>query len=116
MKIKSAIILKFRKKKKNSLEADKDFKPVFFFSQLSAKLVIGYYLKHFCMKAIKVLLFAILAVGPIFLVKSGQVTCYSESRVKSGATYYDCGNCTQSFNSRAVGLASSCNTSPEIGG
>jgi hypothetical protein len=68
------------------------------------------------MKAIIVLLIVILATGPIFFAKSGQVTCYSESRAKSGATYYDCGNCTQNFNSRGVGFASTCNSNPEIGG
>ncbi len=40
----------------------------------------------------------------------GTVTCYSSSRSKSGATYYDCGNCSKQYNSKGVGASSTCHT------
>lgn len=38
------------------------------------------------------------------------VTCYSSSSAKSGATYYDCGNCSRQFNSKGRGDSSTCTT------
>jgi len=45
-----------------------------------------------------------------------SVTCYSESRSKSGATYYDCGDCTKQFNSKGTGTSSTCSTGPSLPG
>ncbi|MFR9531608.1 MAG: hypothetical protein SNH05_09635 [Rikenellaceae bacterium] len=43
-------------------------------------------------------------------VESGStVICYSESRSKSGATYYDCGDCANKvYNSKGVGDTGKC--------
>ncbi len=38
------------------------------------------------------------------------VTCYSEQRSKSGASYYNCGDCTERFNSKGKGSTSTCTT------
>ena len=40
----------------------------------------------------------------------GEVTCYSESRSKSGASYYSCGDCDERFNSKGVGSSGTCST------
>lgn len=37
-----------------------------------------------------------------------HVTCYSESVVKVGATYYDCGNCQKVYNEKGKGSQSKC--------
>lgn len=68
------------------------------------------------MKIIRVFMIAFLTIGSISFAKSGQVNCYSESRAKAGATYYDCGDCTIKFNSKGFGTASFCETEPEIRG
>jgi hypothetical protein len=38
------------------------------------------------------------------------VDCYSESKSKSGSTYYDCGNCTKQYNSEGKGSQRTCTT------
>jgi len=53
--------------------------------------------------------------GLILPTKSEQgggntVTCFSESRSKPGATYWDCGDCKKYFNSRGYGSSSTCIT------
>ncbi len=57
-----------------------------------------------------------LALANVEALASGEgdggnsVTCYSSSQSKSGATYYDCGNCSKQFNSKGVGSSSTCKT------
>lgn len=34
--------------------------------------------------------------------------CYSESRVRSGYTYYDCGSCTKIYDEQGRGIYSKC--------
>lgn len=68
------------------------------------------------MKIIRISMVVFLTLGSITISKSNQVTCYSESRAKSGATYYDCGDCESKFNSKGFGITSICETAPVIGG
>ena len=39
-----------------------------------------------------------------------SVTCYSESRYRRGASYWDCGNCTCYCDARGKGSTGSCTT------
>ena len=39
-----------------------------------------------------------------------SVTCYSESRYRRGASYWDCGNCTRYSDARGKGSTGSCTT------
>ena len=39
-----------------------------------------------------------------------SVTCYSESRYRRGATYWDCGDCTRYCDARGKGSTSTCTT------
>ena len=39
-----------------------------------------------------------------------SVTCYSESRYRRGASYWDCGNCTRYCDARGKGATGSCTT------
>ena len=39
-----------------------------------------------------------------------SVTCYSESRYRRGASYWDCGNCTRYCDARGKGSTGSCTT------
>ena len=36
------------------------------------------------------------------------VDCFSQSRAKSGATYYDCGKCTKEYNAKGTGNMRTC--------
>ena len=56
-------------------------------------------------------LVSLIAMNTANAESGGSVTCYSESRAKSGATYYDCGDCTKQFNSKGYGSSSTCTTS-----
>ena len=38
------------------------------------------------------------------------VTCYSESRYRRGASYWDCGDCTRYSDARGKGATSTCTT------
>lgn len=38
----------------------------------------------------------------------GFVVCYSESVVRTGYTYYDCGTCTKIYNEKGRGNQSKC--------